>query len=239
MRRRGMGRPRHYRARRLRARRASREWQQRDVARPLDGHAQPALVPGANARHSPRQYLSALLHELREDVRALVVDEVHLLSAELAHLLLAEILALASGPASGPPRSARTASPRAAFAPRTTVPAARTAVTATVAAFTPRSSSRRCCLFRFLCHTFHPFTRRPGLAGNKPFMIPVKPESLCWKQKNLSPRRPSSSQRPAPEPLPQEREPVLAADAAPRASRASVKVFSGASNLHPDERSGT
>jgi len=188
------------------------------------------LVPGANARHSSRQYLSALLHELREDVRALVVDEVHLLDAELAHLLLAEILALASGPASGPPRSARTTSPRAAFAPRTTVPAA-------MAAFTPRRSSRRWCLLLFFRHTFHPFTRRPGLAGNKRFMNPVKPESLCSKQKISSPRRPSSSQRPAPEP--QEREPVLAADAAPRASRASAKVSSGVSNLHPIAQSDT
>jgi hypothetical protein len=33
------------------------------------------------------------------------------------------------------------------------------------AAFTPRSSSGRWCLFLFLCHTFHPFNRRPGLAG--------------------------------------------------------------------------
>src|SRR5437762_4516426 len=133
MRRRGMGRHRHYRARGLGARRASRKWQQRDVARPLDGHAQPALVPRANARHSPRQNLPALLHELRQNVRALVVDKVHPLDAELADLLLAEILALAPGPAS---RTARTAT---TFAPRATVPAA-------VAAFTPRSSSRRWCL---------------------------------------------------------------------------------------------
>ena len=160
MRRRGMGRPRHYRARRLRARRASRKWQQRDVARPLDGHAQPALVPRANARHSPRQNLPALLHELRQNVRALVVDKVHPLDTELADLLLAEILALAPGPASRTARSARTATTWATFAPWATVPAA-------VAAFTPRSSSRRWCLLLFLCHTFHPFTYRPGLAENK------------------------------------------------------------------------
>src|SRR5256884_6543545 len=53
---------------------SARKRQQRDVARPLDGHAQPALVARAHARHSARQNLSALLHELRQDVRALVVD---------------------------------------------------------------------------------------------------------------------------------------------------------------------
>src|SRR6266851_645600 len=131
MRGRGMSRrrSRHDHARRLRARRAAGKRQQRDVARPLDGHAQPALMPRANARHPPRQNLSALLHELRQDVRALVVDEVHLLDAELAHLLLSEILALASWPAS-----------RSAFAPWTAVT---TAVTTAVAAFTPWRSARR------------------------------------------------------------------------------------------------
>src|SRR5258707_3016886 len=132
MRGRGMSRrrSRHDHARRLCARRAAGKRQQRDVARPLDGHAQPALMPRANARHAPWQNLPALLHELRQDVRALVVDEVHLLDAELAHLLLTEILALASGPASG--TSAGTASTRAAVAPRTTMPTPWTAVTTTV-----------------------------------------------------------------------------------------------------------
>src|SRR5260370_13079301 len=135
--RRGMSwRSRHDHARRLRSRRASRKRQQRDVARALDGHAQPALVPRANARHPARQNLPALLHELRKDVCAFVVDEVHLLDAELAHLLLTKILALAPGPASGTPRTTA----GAAFAPRTTVPAAWAAVTTAMAAFTPRSS---------------------------------------------------------------------------------------------------
>src|SRR5437016_13568029 len=102
-------------ARCLRARRAARKRQQRDVARPLDGHAQPALMARAHARHPPRQNLSALLHELRKYVRALVVDKVHLLDAELAHLLLPEILALAPGPASG---TARTTAAWSALAPR-------------------------------------------------------------------------------------------------------------------------
>src|SRR6266851_3538063 len=186
MRGRGMSRrrSRHDHARRLRARRAAGKRQQRDVARPLDGHAQPALMPRANARHPPRQNLPALLHELRQDVRALVVDEIHLLDAELAHLFLAKILALASWPASG---AARTPATRSAFASRTTVPAARTAVTTMTAgaAFTPRSSSGRWCLFLFLCHTFHPFNRRPGLAGTKLLVTPAKPESLFSIQKNL------------------------------------------------------
>src|ERR1700687_3228355 len=180
---RGMSRRRswHDHARCLRARRAACKWQQRDVARPLDGHAQPALMPRAHARHPPRQNLPALLHELRQDVRALVVDEVHLLDAELAHLLLPEILALAPWPASGTSRTAAWS----AFAPRTTVPAARTAVTTTMAAFTPRSSAGRWCLFLFLCHTFHPFTHRPGKAGVNLLVIPVEPESLFLDSKKL------------------------------------------------------
>ncbi len=175
MRRRSVSRrSRHDHARCLRSRRAAGKWQQRDVARPLDGHAQPALVTRANARHPPRQNLPALLHELRQDVGALVVDEVHLLDAELAHLLLTKILALAPWPASG---TARTAT-WSAFTPRTTVPAARSVAAMTTAAFTPRSSAGRWCLLLFLCHTFHPFTHRPGLAGVNLLVSPVKPESL-------------------------------------------------------------
>jgi hypothetical protein len=121
--------------RRLRACRAPRERQQRDVASALDGHAQPALMPRANARHPPGQNLSALLHELRKNVRALVVDEVHLFDAELANFLLAKILALATWPASGTARASRTTSTWPAFTSR--------AAMATVAAFTPRRSARR------------------------------------------------------------------------------------------------
>src|SRR5712692_8191771 len=101
----------------LRARRAACKGQQGDVARPLDGHAQPALVPRTHSRHPTRQNLPALLHELRQDVRALVVDEVHFLDAELAHLLLPKILALASAASS---RTALSPATRSAFAPRTT-----------------------------------------------------------------------------------------------------------------------
>src|SRR5450755_628534 len=120
-----------------RARRATRKRQQRDVARALDGHAQPALVPRTNSGHAPRQNLPALLHELRQNVRALVVDEVHLLHAELADFLLAEILPLAT------PRPARTTATRpATFTTRPAV-SARAAMPAVSAAFTTRSSAGR------------------------------------------------------------------------------------------------
>src|SRR5215472_18381927 len=90
--------PRSHRARRLRARGAACEGQQRNVAGALNGHAQPALVPRAHAGHAARKNLPALLHELRQNVRALVVDEVHLLDAELAHFLFPEVLPLAAWP---------------------------------------------------------------------------------------------------------------------------------------------
>ena len=73
-----------------------REGQKRDVARPLDGFAEPALVARADSGHAARKNLAALLHELREDVGTLVVDEVHLLDAELADFLFSEVLALAA-----------------------------------------------------------------------------------------------------------------------------------------------
>src|SRR6266481_5704828 len=117
-----MSRSWHDHAGRLRSCGAARKWQQGDVACPLDGHAQPALMTRANARHPPRQNLATLLHELRQDVRSFVVDEVHLLDAELANLLLAKILALAPGPATG---------------------TTRTTVTSAMTAFTPRSSAGR------------------------------------------------------------------------------------------------
>src|ERR1700674_98921 len=157
----------------LRARCAARKRQQRDVARPFDGHAQPALMARAHARHPAGQNLSALLHELRQDVRAFVVDKVHLLDAELAHLLLPEILALAPGPSSG---TARTTAAWSALAPRTTVSSAGSVPAMTTgAAFTPRSPARRWCLFLFLWHTFHPFTHRPGLAGVNLLVSPLEP----------------------------------------------------------------
>jgi len=84
-------------------------------------------MASANARHAARQNLAALLHELRQDVGALVVDEVHLLDTELANFLFAEILALAAARTAG---TARTAA-RTAFATWTAVSAAGTVSTGT------------------------------------------------------------------------------------------------------------
>src|ERR1700686_570856 len=121
-------------ARLLRPRRASGERQQRNISRALDRHAQPPLVPRAHPGHAPGQDLAAFLHKLRQNVRALVVDEVHLLHAKLADLLLAKILALpttwsagtsAARPATFTPRTAMTATAAASA----TVPAAAMATT--------------------------------------------------------------------------------------------------------------
>src|SRR5579859_8016114 len=127
-------------ARRLGARGAACKRQQGDVARALDGHAEPALVARANSGHAARENLAAFLDELREDVRALIVDEIHLLDAELADFLLTEILPLAARASAG---TARTAATRSAFAARTAMAAA---------TFAARGSTVRLCLFRFLCH---------------------------------------------------------------------------------------
>ena len=102
------------RTRSLRTRGASGERKQRDVSGALDRFAEPALMTRANAGHAARQNLAALLHELRQDVGALVVDEVHLLDTKLADFLFAEILALAAA------RTARTTA-RTAFTTRATV----------------------------------------------------------------------------------------------------------------------
>src|SRR5258706_13952907 len=112
---------------------ASCEGHQRDVAGALDGYTEPTLVTRANSGHAARENLAALLHELREDVGALVVDEVHFLDAELADFLLAEILALAARPSAGTARSTG-----AAFATRAAVTAARPlSAAATTGAFAP------------------------------------------------------------------------------------------------------
>jgi hypothetical protein len=140
----------------LRARGAARERKQGDVAGALDGYAEPALVTRAHSGHAARKNLAALLHELREDVRTLVVNEIHLFDAELADFLLAEILALAAGTAAG---TARTTAARSTFAARTTMAAAGTAVAAG-SAFAARGSTVSLCLFRFLCHTILPFSLR-------------------------------------------------------------------------------
>jgi hypothetical protein len=132
-------------ARGLRACGAACERQQGDVARALDGFAEPALVARADTCHAARENFSALLDELREDVGAFVVDEIHLLDTKLADFLLPEILALAAGTAAGATRT----SAWAAFAARTTVPTAWAAMTAG-AAFAARWATVRLCLFRIL-----------------------------------------------------------------------------------------
>src|SRR5580704_6567215 len=136
-------------ARGLGAGSAACERQQGDVARALDGHAEPALVARANSGHAARQNLAAFLDELRKNVGAFVVDEVHLLDTKLADFLFAEILPLAARTA------ARTSPSWSTFATRTTMPAAGSAMAAT--AFAARRSTVRLCLFRILCHCFLPF----------------------------------------------------------------------------------
>jgi hypothetical protein len=142
---------RYYWARGVRACGAAGEGHQRDVAGALDGYAEPTLVARADSCHAARKNLAALLHELREDVGALVVDEVHLLDAELADFLFAEILALAAG------ASAR--STGAAFATRAAV----TATGAVSAAVTAGAFATRCAggclrlLLLLICHNCLPF----------------------------------------------------------------------------------
>jgi hypothetical protein len=144
-------------ARGLRASGAACERQQGDVASALDGHAEPSLVTRADAGHAPRQNLAALLNELREDVRALVVDEIHLLDTKLADFLLAEILALATRASAW---TTGTTTAWSTFATRATMPAAGSAMAATT--FATRRSTVRLCLFRFVCHTVLPFSLETG-----------------------------------------------------------------------------
>src|SRR6202035_5291963 len=121
--------PGGYRARGVGTCGAAGEGHQRDVAGALDGYAEPTLVARADAGHAARENFAALLHELREDVGALVVDEVHLLDAKLADFFLAEILALATRASAGTSWAAA----RTAFATRaavTTTGSVTTAVTA-------------------------------------------------------------------------------------------------------------
>src|SRR5271166_6330471 len=70
----------------------SRERQQRDVARLLDGGGEAALVRRANAGQPPWHDLARLGHELPEQPYVLVIHAVDLLDAELANLLAAEKL---------------------------------------------------------------------------------------------------------------------------------------------------
>src|SRR5262249_6527433 len=97
-----------------------------------------------------RQDLAALLHELRQNIGALVVDEVHLLDTKLAHLFLAEILPLSTA------WSARTSGTAwSALATWPAMTAARSAVSTTrpvppFAALLLRRAAGSWCLFLFL-----------------------------------------------------------------------------------------
>src|SRR3954470_20819403 len=62
------------------------ERDQRQMARPLDGLLQGALVVGTGTRNPPRQDLRALGNELLEQLDVFVVDVVDLVGAELTDL---------------------------------------------------------------------------------------------------------------------------------------------------------
>src|SRR5713226_10283178 len=64
--------------------------QERDRARPPDGAGELALVPRAAAGDAARGDLAALGHEVLQPAHVLVVDELHLVHAELADLAPAE-----------------------------------------------------------------------------------------------------------------------------------------------------
>ena len=109
----------------------------------------------ADSGHAARENFAALLHELGEDIGALVVDEVHLLDAELADFLFAEILALAAGASTGTAWAAAGST----FATR----AAMTATGAVSAAVTAGAFAARCAagglrlLLLLICHNCLPF----------------------------------------------------------------------------------
>src|SRR5258708_27041076 len=85
-----------HRARSRTARGAAGKRQQSDVAGALDGDTGPPLVTPANPGHAARKNFAALLHKLTKNVRALVVDQVHLLNTKLADFLFAQKLPLAA-----------------------------------------------------------------------------------------------------------------------------------------------
>jgi len=147
-----------YRTKGLGTRSAAGEGKQGDVARALDGYAEPALMARADASHAARKNLAALLDELRKNVGALVVDHVHLLDTELADLLFAEVLTLAARTAAGTSRTAGTT-----FATRATVATAGTAFAARGAA-----TGVGLCWFLFVCHNV--CLSLWGRAGVRPYM---------------------------------------------------------------------
>jgi hypothetical protein len=89
-------------------------------------------VTRANTGHAARKNFAALLHKLRKNVGALVVDQVHFLDAKLADFFLAEKLPLAAARSAW--TAARTTGTRtfAASATATTGTAFATSTTAVV-----------------------------------------------------------------------------------------------------------
>src|SRR5215472_12822608 len=80
-----------------------REGQQGNVARPLDGRRQTALVGRAHAGQTPRHNLASLRHKLLQQSYVFVVDIVDFFDAESANLFAPEKLASLVAPrASGP-----------------------------------------------------------------------------------------------------------------------------------------
>src|SRR6266581_4417835 len=127
--------------------------QQSNVARALDGFAQPALVARARAGHAPRKNLAAVLHEGLEHFHLLEVNKVHTVHAEPADLLFAEELPLALARAAWTSRPALSALPA-------------------LPAFATRRSGRRPTL-RFLF-----FSHRCSLSSKK-FLSPFRDTSAA------------------------------------------------------------
>jgi hypothetical protein len=153
----------------VRAGGAAGEWQQRDVARALDRFAEPTLVARADAGHAARENLAAFLHELRQDVGALVVDEVHFLDAELADFLFAEILALAAARSAWP---AGTSAAWSAFAAWSAVSATGATMTAAWAVSAASWTAGSGGLLLFFCHNCLPFG---SLLSNRFVLQELKP----------------------------------------------------------------
>ena len=242
----------------LTARCAAGKGQQRDVTRALDRHAEPTLMARTNARHAARQNLAALLHELRKNIRALVVDHVHLLDTELADFLFAEVLTLAAR------TSARTTgASRAAFAPRTTGTAfaprttgttfatwagmatwaavtsawAMTSARSMSAAFTlwGAGGSLRLRWFLFVCHNLFCLSLFSGRSKLRHY------KDFCSKRAGIrsTTTKPSKTFSWRLRTAPRAAAAWCGADDARHGLRVCRRVSSGASNLHRDGSSGT
>src|SRR2546421_12943730 len=62
--------------------------QQGDMPSALEGHREPPLVASTGAGHAAREDLSSLTHEAAESRHFFVIDQVDLLRAEVADLLV-------------------------------------------------------------------------------------------------------------------------------------------------------